>query len=428
MLRDVLGQSIGKGLSDFTNDYYANKSLEGVLGDKSLATQPYSERVGALQKALNPYGEAGAGLLQQRLGVEQQRSKEQESKVLSKVLRGEEVAEEELSQVSPQNQAEAFKIMKQKKVQKNIEKALIENGVTKERASHLSSLIDVANIGGQTEIWKTINDEIKRAKNPEETEVVEKEKVPVKGMEDEFYDFPEQPNQTGRTAKEEISRQDSNSKFNLPIYQDVVTSLKGYEDEYRNIQQATRLNDTRKLPEGSDKWNIDWESGDARAIALLNPETQLFVKTIADFALRAKDFFPGRVTNFDLESYKKRLPTLANSYDGRRLILKQMDIANRVSNLREETLRSAYEHYGSDADPIFIRQQADKNYNRLKQDLENRLKDLDGMLETKYQEDLNQGDDKAQEGELTVYDSEGKVAGFIPANSASKLPKGYEAR
>ena len=76
MLKDVLTQSIGNGLSDFTNSYYANKALEGVINDKSNASKPYSERIGALQTALNPFGQKGAEILQQRLGVEEMRQKE----------------------------------------------------------------------------------------------------------------------------------------------------------------------------------------------------------------------------------------------------------------------------------------------------------------------------------------------------------------
>jgi hypothetical protein len=67
LLKEQIGQSLGQGLSDFMGTYFANKSLQNVLNNPSLKDAPLSEKMGALQTALAPYGEKGQKILQQRM-------------------------------------------------------------------------------------------------------------------------------------------------------------------------------------------------------------------------------------------------------------------------------------------------------------------------------------------------------------------------
>lgn len=91
VLNEALGESLGKGLANFTNEYYANKALQGVLNDKSLDKAPLSEKMQRLQTALGMHGEAGqrqfTGALQaammqqqeQQLAKQEQKSQEEEA-------------------------------------------------------------------------------------------------------------------------------------------------------------------------------------------------------------------------------------------------------------------------------------------------------------------------------------------------------------
>ena len=98
------------------------------------------------------------------------------------------------------------------------------------------------------------------------------------------------------------------------MYTETVDRLNALDDEYREVKHLQELNEIPgALPTGAQKWNVDWDSGDLRVKALATPEAQDYVKTIARMARRAKDFFPGRVTNFDLDQFKQGFPTLANS-------------------------------------------------------------------------------------------------------------------
>ena len=91
-------------------------------------------------------------------------------------------------------------------------------------------------------------------------------------------------------------------------------------------------------------------------------------------ARRAKDFFPGRVTNFDLDQFKQGFPTLANTREGRRIIAQQLALGNRIAYLKDETFKAAMDHYGSGADPVLVKRYATENYRKLKSQLEEQLK------------------------------------------------------
>ena len=62
------------------------------------------------------------------------------------------------------------------------------------------------------------------------------------------------------------------------------------------------------------------ETREEFAISLI----QQYIKTLNDFISQAKNFFGARVTNFDLQSFKSRLPSLLNTEEGRRAIIEQM--------------------------------------------------------------------------------------------------------
>ena len=68
-----------------------------------------------------------------------------------------------------------------------------------------------------------------------------------------------------------------------------------------------------------------------KAFSVLSPEAQEATKLIADELSGAKETFGARVTNFDLQAYLKRLPTLLNSAEGRRRVLRDLQIINQLN-------------------------------------------------------------------------------------------------
>jgi hypothetical protein len=70
-----------------------------------------------------------------------------------------------------------------------------------------------------------------------------------------------------------------------------------------------------------------------------HPDTEEYEKLTNDFLKNAKDVFGARVTNFDIESYLKTIPTLALSDAGKKQIIKNLESFNEASILRQKALR-----------------------------------------------------------------------------------------
>ena len=71
-LAEQLGMSLGQGLGNGLNTYFANRSLESVMHDKALEGAPTSQKLEAIRSALSPYGEKGQEIFNQRMQIEQQ--------------------------------------------------------------------------------------------------------------------------------------------------------------------------------------------------------------------------------------------------------------------------------------------------------------------------------------------------------------------
>ena len=201
-------------------------------------------------------------------------------------------------------------------------------------------------------------------------------------------DFPELPEPIGMTPSDIVKQNEYREKTISPLYEDTVNRLNALDDEYRAVNHLQELNQIPgALPTGIEKWNVDWDTGDLRVKALATPEAQDYVKTVALMARRAKDFFPGRVTNFDLDQFKQGFPTLANSPEGRKLIGEQLALGNRIAYLKDETYKAAVENYGSGADPVLVKKYATENYRRLKSQLEDQLKQVNNKARSMVKEE-----------------------------------------
>lgn len=411
----ALGESLGKGIGEFTSTYAANKDLDKVIEDPRYKDAPLSERASMLERALSKHGEKGAGLLQKRLGIEQQAEKEFVNTLIPKLEKGEELSPKELKRLPADVQQEHAKIQAKKKEKqqsdegkKSLMTALEKAGVPEEEREVLGHLYDAAPVGGKTDVIKSINEAIKRGKLGD----YKNKGGETEEEENPYYNFPKLKEEEGLTEGEKVKRYDAREARNAPIYNEVYDKLKGYENELRALDRIEQLNPL--LPKGVEKWNVNPKNGELILPAAATPETQLFIKTINDFTVKAKESFPGRVTNFDLQTFLRRLPTLANSAEGRTLIIKQMQLSNQIANLKEETLKETYDHYGtgnisnSEAKKI-----ADKAYKEKKGELEARLKNLDGML------DSVEKDSKI----VKLYHPKTGVELSVPANEVEELVK-----
>jgi len=383
LLKEQIGQNIGKGLSEFMGSYFANKSLEKTLNDPTYKDAPSSEKMSRLQAALTPYGEQGKSILMNRMQTLQQEAQEQEQGILGKMNAGEPLSKDDLAKVRPEHQLKFMQMQQNKKVASNMKQALKNAGIPNEDADRLGDLYENATEGGKTLLMGTVNDLIRRGKAGQELGEASKEGMEPKPEEE--GEWTPAPVLKGMTDSEKVKQSFANQKVNVDAHNKALTKLAGLEEEADNIARLQQLEATGQLPEGLEKWDINWDTGEPRiGAATLTPEAQLYLKTIAVMLGGAKNFFPGRVTNFDLQTFKRRFPTLANSKEGRILISKQLELANKIAYLKDDLYKQAVENYGSSGDPVWIRKQADKKYKEMKPQLEERLKNLDGLLDQEF--------------------------------------------
>jgi hypothetical protein len=386
-LSEMLGMSLGQGLGNGLNTFFANRSLDSVLHDKALENAPQSKKLEAMRSALSPYGEIGQEIFKNRLMIDQEEKNEAEQGVLGKIHAGKEISEKEWAKISPQNQHKAAELIQKKQGSKSIYNAMLQAGIPEETAKMYQELFENSPTGGQTDIIRAVNDQIKRHKLgrgevPAENKINEEDSisVPGTGLAPMKLKLPQEPEEIGVTSADIVKRQDRRQAINVPKYDEAIDRLQMSDDDFKDFEYMEELNEEPgALPTGIEKWNVNWETGEFRVPALATPQAQAYMKTLARQLSRAKNDFPGRVTNFDLEQFKKKFPTLANSPEGRALILQQLKTANRIAFLKDETLKKAYDHYGSSADPMFVRKVADENYRSMKKNLENHLKELNNQ-------------------------------------------------
>ena len=236
-----------------------------------------------------------------------------------------------------------------KKFSQQLELEKVKHGLSKESegksydtiknlfGDELADLWKASTVGGRTKLEERIFADIERGgdaqgfleriKNKEES-----------APEEKLVDFDK-----GANTKERIKRGDQRYSLNLPLQQEDRAKFMSYQTQKEELGILQELSPQIGI---FDKLNTNPQTGELFLPGLASPEAQRFVKTVNDFTVRAKDSYGSRVTNFDLNQFLKRLPTLANSEEGRRQIIEQMNIINDIDLAYQRTLHDTLEQYG----------------------------------------------------------------------------------
>jgi hypothetical protein len=198
----------------------------------------------------------------------------------------------------------------------------------------LAKLASIASKGGETAVLKEVLEERKRGMQPQQKQINE----PT--IKDVVSDFD-----SGLTPSEKIRRQSERYKTGLPVYQETSTKLRGLEREKERLHILDNLNKSGKLPKNIGRLNID-KNGNLRLPYLASSEAQRYIKTLNEFSSGAKDTYGSRVTNFDLQQFMSRYPTLLNSQEGREQIYQQMRIVNKINSVFYRNLKKVFDDAG----------------------------------------------------------------------------------
>lgn len=142
---------------------------------------------------------------------------------------------------------------------------------------------------------------------------------------------------------------------------------------YDNMEELTKKGDlNHPLIVGfadliKDKLNLDVTS-------LLNADTQTYKKIENDFVRNIKGFFPGgRITDFDLKTFMKTIPTLYNSPEGRLQIIKLMRAEEELKSAKYD-LAKELRRENPTLDPIDFEIELSDRYNNYRYKKEDELK------------------------------------------------------
>jgi hypothetical protein len=137
-------------------------------------------------------------------------------------------------------------------------------------------------------------------------------------------------------------------KFNEPKLQelsDVQRKLEMEEMRYDRLGELFSHDD--KFPSTAlvALFSKDGQINDL-AYSQLPAEAQEAIKLIIDSTSNIKDTYGARVTNFDLQTYLKKLPSLLNSPEGKRRVLRDLKIINQLNQMHSKGIQEIFEQNG----------------------------------------------------------------------------------
>ncbi len=271
-------------------------------------------------------------------------------------------------------------------------------------------LYDAAPVGGKTKVVESIVEDLNRRKTPEG--------LVAPGETD--YDKDLLP-------KERVKRQDARYAAQSPILMKNSETIHNLENESMSLGLLQELDKTGRIGEGLHQLNINPKTGDLFLPKAGTREEQLFVKTVNDFTVKAKDSFGARVTNFELDRFMQRIPTLANSAEGRELIIRQMQIVNQINGLEKREIQKVFDQYGvRNIDYADAETKARKSIEGTKEALRKEYYNFEQVAKQEESEYLKKVKDKTPEGFTTMRKPDGSLKNFPNKNVSALEEKGYK--
>jgi hypothetical protein len=140
---------------------------------------------------------------------------------------------------------------------------------------------------------------------------------------------------------QEQKKLEHNLKVNAitkPERKEILTAAKSAKENIARLDRMQTLSDKGKLNsplyvEFLKKTGLDIP-------ALTNPDTQEFKKLEVDFLRDAKNIFGSRVTNYEMSTFLKAIPSLSQSPEGRSRVIRNLKLFNEGSLARADALKN----------------------------------------------------------------------------------------
>ncbi len=372
-----LASALGYNIGNRVNLHYANEALQGVLNDESLKSAPISAKMGKLQSALYKYGDVGKELLQNTLQIEQQAYNERLAK--------------EQQTASREKENRLFAHQKELQGLKNQGK-LPPGGITAQPVP--------------TEINQKISQVLANSKGLSADELkLQMDQQGIPPIYSNGY-IESRRVETKPTFEPESEKLEAKrvSEFATQIEKDYLTAK----------NENFRLN---RMQELSDKGEVSTplliKALDTIGLPigiLSNPDTEEYRKLETDFIREARDIFPGgRITNYEIQSYLKTIPSLLNSKEGRESIIRNRKLLNEAKEVKYNEYKNILKENGGKKPP------------NLGIILEERISDKISNIEDRFKQGIQKEIEKFQQP-VRMLDPQGRPVN-IPPNQIEKALK-----
>lgn len=326
-----LADSLGMGLGNGLNTYFANRSLDSVMQDKSLESAPLSKKMEALQSAASPYGQKGQEILQQKFQAvqqgmqekqieEQKQTQKQKGLALNKYFNEGSLTPEEQSLFTPQEFTAIYKAKNQKPaggvtsqpIPPDISQKItgILNQSPDLDADELKNVMDTVGI---PPVYS--NGYIENRRRTQQTSSEHDIK-----FHQESAEFDKSLRNNASTAKKQI-----------PLIDNTIKSVK--EGKIKPSSMA-------------NLFGFFGETGKKIADAFLSKDEGALKHAIPEFLEGRKELFGVRLSDADLRLLQDKLPDLGKSKDANLSILDLMKRAAEKSIKMEKVSQDVLEKKG----------------------------------------------------------------------------------
>lgn len=185
-----------------------------------------------------------------------------------------------------------------------------------------------------------------------------------------------------RQHAENIAHQEKTTytKLNEPKLADLNEKIRSSEENSLRYERLNKLftEEGETFPSSftAAMFDLEGEGGLSKlGRSQLSPGAQEAVKLITDMLSGAKDTYGARVTNFDAQQFLKRLPGLLNSPEGKKRVLRDLSLLNKINLLHRQGILEEFDVAGgSGALPYSeAERRATKNHKKEIDDLKDRF-------------------------------------------------------
>lgn len=323
-LSEMLGMSLGQGISNGLNTFFANRSLESVMKDKSLEGAPLSKKLEATRKALSYHGEKGKEIFQQRLEIENHEYQE-------KLAR-------EAQKAAIDREKRLFQQQKELQSQKDI--------AAKERAGLKAAPM------GERPVPQDQIDAMQRARGiPGYEQMTESKKYET--LIDNGVSGPNAIREAtlrSQQAQREDQKFESSYKAQERFIDDVTKSYKGFETEMKpRLLQMQHMKPEEIVSPTAATF---LEALHIPLGALENPSSELYNKLSQDLLKGLPETYGSRILKVEVDNFLKTIPTLLNSPDGRRMIASNMLKLGEMKEVYYNAMRDKQREYLDEGRPF----------------------------------------------------------------------------